>query len=293
MSNLASELSKIAALVEERMVNLLPSAEEFSKNNFGSNLVKAMNYSAFTKGKRIRPFLTLSTTKIFTQNQQKIDASLTLGAILEFIHVYSLIHDDLPAMDDDDFRRGKPSCHKEFNEATAILAGDSLLTIAFEILSDEEFEIPAPVKCQLINVISKAIGFEGMAGGQMMDLEALDKNLGQEEIFRLHHLKTGKLFIASVHCGAILGGCNTLEEKALINYATKIGLAFQIKDDLLDLFEEKNKPDPASFAKLIGQKAALEKLEILKNQAIEDLEIFDSKADLLRDLAEFIIKREV
>jgi farnesyl diphosphate synthase len=196
-------------------------------------------------------------------------------------------------MDDDDFRRGEPSCHKKFDEATAILAGDSLLTFAFEILSSAEFTVSSDIKCQLINAISKAIGFEGMAGGQMLDLEAGNKTLNQEEIFKLHHLKTGKLIIAAVESGAILGGCNVAEKQVLINYATNIGLAFQIKDDLLDFQEEKNKPDPASIVHLIGEKEAQKNLEMVKNQAIADLNIFGKEAQILRDLACFIVEREI
>ena len=287
---LSTELSKAANLVEKRMLELLPNPQKFSD----SKLTLAMNYSALTKGKRIRPFLTITTTNIFNAD---LESALDIAAVLEFIHIYSLIHDDLPAMDDDDFRRGEPSCHKKFDEATAILAGDSLLTFAFEILSDEKLKIPSEIKCQLINKISKAIGFEGMAGGQMLDLEAQNKTLSQEQIFELHHLKTGKMIIAAIEAGAILGKADEVKKTALINYGTNIGLAFQIKDDLLD-FEElnqpqiKTKPDPASIVDLIGQKAALEKLHSLEKQAIANLAIFGREADLLRDLAVFIVNRK-
>ena len=286
---LAKELSKAASLVEKRMLELLPNPQKFSD----SKLALAMNYSALTKGKRIRPFLILTTANIFRAN---IKAALDIAAVLEFIHIYSLIHDDLPAMDDDDFRRGEPSCHKKFDEATAILAGDSLLTFAFEILSDQKLEISSDIKCQLINNIARAIGFEGMAGGQMLDLEAQHKTLLPEQIFKLHHLKTGKMLIAAAEAGAILGGANKEQKNALLNYGTNIGLAFQIKDDILDSQEHKlkpkTKPDPASIVNLIGQKAALEKLDSLKEQAILDLKIFNEEADLLRDLAVFIVERK-
>lgn len=286
---LATELSKAASLVEKRMLELLPSPQKFSD----SKLALAMNYSALTKGKRIRPFLTLTTANIFSAN---MDAALDVAAVLEFIHIYSLIHDDLPAMDDDDFRRGEPSCHKKFDEATAILAGDSLLTFAFEILSDQKLKISSDIKCQLINNIAKAIGFEGMAGGQMLDLEAQNKTLSPQQIFQLHHLKTGKMLIAAIEAGAILGGADQAKKNALINYGTNIGLAFQIKDDILDfeehMLQSKTKPDPASIVNLIGQKAALEKLDLLKKQAILDLDIFNEEANLLRDLAIFIVERK-
>ena len=145
---LSTELSKASNLVEKRMLELLPNPQKFSD----SKLTLAMNYSALTKGKRIRPILTITTANIFNAD---LESALDIAAVLEFIHIYSLIHDDLPAMDDDDFRRGEPSCHKKFDEATAILAGDSLLTFAFEILSDEKLKIPSEIKCQLINKISK------------------------------------------------------------------------------------------------------------------------------------------
>ncbi|MFT6106444.1 MAG: farnesyl diphosphate synthase [Rickettsiales bacterium] len=284
-----NQLSKIAILVENRMAQILPK----SKNFPDSKLVEAMNYSAETKGKRIRPFLTVTTANIFGAN---VENALEIAAILEFIHIYSLIHDDLPAMDDDDFRRGQLSCHKKFDEATAILAGDSLLTFAFEILSSPNLTISADIKCQLIHNISQAIGFEGMAGGQMMDLEAQNKTLSQEQIFKLHHLKTGKLFIAAIEAGAILGNADPIQKNALIHYGKTIGLAFQIKDDLLDFSEEKlnprSKPDAASIVALIGEGSALKKLNLLEKQAICDLETFGQEADLFRDLAKFIVSRK-
>jgi farnesyl diphosphate synthase len=289
VNKISEKLSKTASLVEKRMEELLPQTTNFSD----SKLVLAMNYSASGKGKRIRPFLTLSTANIFGFDPK---IALDVAATLEFIHIYSLIHDDLPAMDDDDFRRGAPSCHKKFDEATAILAGDSLLTFAFEILSSPKLNIAPEIKCQLIHNISQAIGFEGMAGGQMLDLEAQNKQLTESEIFKLHHLKTGKLFIAAIEAGAILGGADPIKRNALINYGKTIGLAFQIKDDLLDFIEEKTnprtKPDAASIIGLIGEDAALEKLNLLEKKASHDLEIFGIEADLFRDLAKFIVRRE-
>jgi farnesyl diphosphate synthase len=287
---LLEELNQTAKLVKQKMEEILPESNKFSD----SKLVLAMNYSAATKGKRIRPFLTLATANIFGI---KAEGVLDVAAALEFIHIYSLIHDDLPAMDDDDFRRGEASCHKKFDEATAILAGDSLLTFAFEILSSPNLKISSEIKCQLIYNISRAIGFEGMAGGQMMDLEAQNKKLDQEQIFKLHHLKTGKLFIAAIEAGAILGKADSIKRDALIDYGKTIGLAFQIKDDLLDFLDEKTnprtKPDAASIVGLIGENAALEKLNLLEKQASCDLEIFGSEADLLRDLTKFIVSRDV
>lgn len=288
MADLKNKLSQTAQIVENRMRELLPSQQKFSD----SKLAEAMSYSAMTNGKRVRPFLVMATTEIFSNDENIKKAALDIAATMEFIHVYSLIHDDLPAMDDDDFRRGEPSCHKKFDEATAILAGDSLLTFAFEILSSDDLQIPDKAKCQLINLISKAIGFEGMAGGQMLDLEAQNKNLNQEQIFHLHHLKTGKMFIAAIKAGGILGGASEEKLAALENYGTNFGIAFQIKDDLLD-FEEnkitpKNKPDPASIVNLIGLDESIKQLKNFEAKAIKDLEVFGLEAELLRDLVKLI-----
>jgi farnesyl diphosphate synthase len=286
-NSIQQKLSKTADLVNQRMLQILPNANQ-------SRLVRAMHYSALCKGKRIRPFLTLAVAEMLGANQK---AALDIACALEFIHIYSLIHDDLPAMDDDDFRRGEPTCHKKFDEATAILAGDTLLTYAFELLSDEKLKLTPKIKCQLINLISKAIGYEGMAGGQMLDLEAKNHSLSQEQIFELHHLKTGKMLIAAVEIGAVLGNAKAKSKKALLAYGADIGLAFQIRDDVLDFEEaqttQKNKPDPASIANLIGIKNANLQLQTLKNSAISHLKIFDQKADLLRELAGFVVERNL
>lgn len=274
-------LLKTANLVNNRMAQLLPQSSD-------SQLFEAMRYSAIASGKKVRPFLVITTAEIFGANPA---ATLDVACALEFIHIYSLIHDDLPAMDDDDFRRGQPSCHKKFNEATAILAGDALLTYAFEILSDEKIGVDAKIRCQLINEIAKSIGFNGMAGGQMMDLEAINKKLSREQIFKLHNLKTGKMFIAAILSGAILGNASASQMESLKNYATDIGLAFQIKDDILD-FTEEGKADAASIVDLIGLENAASQLETLRSSAKEHLRIFDGKANLLKNLVDFIIDRK-
>ncbi len=291
-NSIEQELSQTANLVNRRMLQLLPDISNASQ----SQLLHAMHYSAICKGKRIRPFLTIKVAELFASNPE---TTLDIACALEFIHIYSLIHDDLPAMDDDDFRRGEPTCHKKFDEATAILAGDTLLTYSFELLSNQTLDLPPEVKCQLINIISKAIGYQGMAGGQMLDLEAKNQTLSQAQIFKLHHLKTGKMLIAAAEIGAVLGGARSQHKKALIEYGTAIGLAFQIRDDILD-FEEaqttsknKPKPDHASIVNLIGVENANSQLQTLKKFAISHLEIFDKKADLLRELAAFVVEREL
>ncbi|MBU6140633.1 MAG: polyprenyl synthetase family protein, partial [Proteobacteria bacterium] len=260
-----------------------------------------MRYSALSDGKRIRPFLLMASAQIFGV---KVLSSLNAAVALEFIHVYSLIHDDLPAMDDDDFRRGKPSNHKKFDEATAILAGDALLTYAFEILADPQTHSDPVVRCELIKTIAKASGFAGMAGGQMMDLEKAEEKISKETLARLHRLKTGELFMAAAESGAIIGRCGLDERKALRYFAHDLGLAFQIKDDVLDHrgitfgkseIEEtrhKKSKENASIVDLVGLKNAEEQLKILQEQSISHLKIFGDKAKLLIDLTEFVIARE-
>jgi farnesyl diphosphate synthase len=298
-NTIKQELQNTANLVNCRMLQLLPSIQDAGQYNSQSQLLQAMHYSAICKGKRIRPFLTLKVAQLFSHNPKSANSQVILdvACALEFIHIYSLIHDDLPAMDDDDFRRGELTCHKKFDEATAILAGDTLLTYAFELLSNSTLKLTAKIKCQLINIIAKAIGHLGMAGGQMLDLEAKNKNLGAGEIFKLHHLKTGKLLVAAVEIGAILGGAKLKEKKALIKYATAIGLAFQMRDDVLDFKEAKinpkTKPDPASIVNLMGVQSVNSQLQALKKSAISHLKIFDQKADTLRNLADFVVEREL
>ena len=297
MLNLALKeaLLSCSILVQERMDYLLE--KEFSD----SRLVEAMRYSALSEGKRIRPFLTIISAQIFGVSPKD---SLNAAAAMEFVHVYSLIHDDLPAMDNDDLRRGKPTCHKKFDEATAILAGDSLLTYAFEILSDVKTNQNAAIRCDLIKTLSKAAGFRGMAGGQMIDLETADKKISKEQIAKLHRLKTGELFMAACEMGAILGHATTEERNALRYYAHDLGLAFQIKDDILDhdglnlgkigLDEQvhKKSKENASVVDVIGIESAIKQLTLLKEQAVSHLKIFNNKTTLLADLADFIISRE-
>ena len=277
------------------MDDLLP------RDFFDSRLMDAMRYSALSEGKRIRPFLVMACAQIFGINALK---TLNAAAALEFIHAYSLIHDDLPAMDDDDVRRGNPTCHKKFDEATAILAGDSLLTYAFEILARPETHKDANVRCALIKTIAKAAGFMGMAGGQMIDLEKADKIISKEELAKLHRLKTGELFMAAAESGAILGRASVDETNSLRYFAHDLGLAFQIKDDILDHhgivigkievneIAHKKPKENASIVDVIGMKAAEKQLEILQEQSVAHLKIFGDKALLLKDLTEFVIARD-
>ncbi|NBV06686.1 MAG: polyprenyl synthetase family protein [Proteobacteria bacterium] len=292
---LKEALFACSILVQKKIDDLLPIDFQESK------LVEAMRYSSLSGGKRIRPFLTIISAQIF--GIAPLDA-LDTAAAIEMIHVYSLIHDDLPAMDNDDMRRGLPSCHKKFDEATAILAGDSLLTYAFEILASSETHKDANVRCELIKTAATASGFKGMAGGQMIDLEMANQKITREKLARLHRLKTGELFMASCEAGAILGRAGLEARQALRHYAHDLGLAFQIKDDILDHCgvaeakigidekEHKVSKENASVVDLIGLDYAVKQLTLLKEQAVGHLKIFGPQAYLLIELAEFIISRD-
>ncbi len=285
---LTQALVQISNLVNDKIEELLPKKQDFNR----SRIIEAMRYSSLSDGKKVRPFLVIAAAEIFNVPAYKI---MNVAAAIEFIHVYSLIHDDLPAMDDDDYRRGQPSCHKKFDEATAILAGDSLLTYAFQILSDPKTVDNAEIRAELVNVIAKAIGFNGMAGGQMFDLESNGKNLSVDEILKLHHLKTGELFMASIEVGAILGGADLKSKKALINYAYNFGLAFQIKDDILDYLEAESaskKCDETNIVNAIGMELSETKLLQFYNQSLSELATFKDRAKLLKNLADFIIHRK-
>jgi farnesyl diphosphate synthase len=254
-------------------------------------LLEAMRYCAIGAGKRLRPFLVLESAKLFNAS-----GALRVGAALECVHCYSLVHDDLPAMDDDDLRRGKPTAHKQFDEATAILAGDSLLTLAFEILASSETHGDASVRSALVLELAKASGMNGMAGGQMLDIEADGSSL--EQIIRIQSHKTGALFRFACEAGAILAGVDRLP---LRQYADDIGLAFQIADDLLDLEstpEELGKATQkdavqgkATIASLMGRDAAKAKADALVESAIAALEPYGAAADTLRAAAQFIVSR--
>ncbi len=293
--SLKESLFACTILVQSKMEELLPGDFHDSK------LMEAMRYSAMSEGKRIRPFLTIAAAQIFGIS---VLESLNAAVAIELIHNYSLIHDDLPAMDDDNYRRGKLTCHKKFDEATAILAGDALLTYAFEILADVKSHKDPAVRCEMIKTVAKASGFKGMVGGQMIDLEKAQKKISKEELAQLHRLKTGELFMASTELGAILGHANQDQRNALRYYANDLGLAFQIKDDILDHHGIKEgkveidesaheKPqDNTSIVDIIGLQGAQQQLELLNDQAIAHLKIFGDKARLLVDLAEFVIIRE-
>ena len=224
MSKIENFISKFAIEFDDFFLKLLP------KKKYSQKLHDAMKYSIKVGGKRLRPLFLIEISKIF--NVKKIMAFRAAAAI-ELIHCYSLVHDDLPAMDDDDLRRGHMTCHKKYDDATAILVGDAFQSLAFEILSDKKTHPNAIVRCNLINELSKASGATGMVGGQMLDLDAEKKKLSLSEILMLQKLKTGELFRFSCVAGPILSEQKDL--KHFEKFANKLGLAFQIKDDLLDV----------------------------------------------------------
>ena len=295
-NSLRESMASCAFYMQKTMAELLP--ENFSD----SRIVEAMRYSSLSEGKRVRPFLLMASANIFNFPILK---TLHCASAIEFVHVYSLIHDDLPSMDNDDFRRGKLSNHKKFDEATAILAGDALLTFAFEILSSAETHSSAEIRCELIKTLSTSAGFRGMVGGQMIDIENIDKNISEERIVNLHRLKTGELFMASAECGAILAGASKEERSAIRYYAHDLGLAFQIKDDILDHLgipigkteideiAHKKPKENASIVDIIGFERSSQQLKTLSEQAKSHLNIFGEKANLLNDLVDFLVNRNI
>ena len=266
-----------------------------------ARLVEAMRYAAIGGGKRVRPLLVVSTAEMFGVDRT---AALRAGAAVEAIHVYSLIHDDLPCMDDDDMRHGKATVHKVYDEATAVLAGDALHALAFEILADTGTSSDPFVRSELIATLGKASGMGGMAGGQMMDMVADEEGVEYDlrAITRLQQLKTGALLAASVEMGAILGRIPPEGRAHLRAYSRDIGLAFQIADDLLDVEGDQEKAGKAlrkdegqgkqTFVTLMGRDKAREQARALVDQAVAHLGSHGSEADTLRALAQFIVERD-
>ncbi|MDX2209382.1 MAG: polyprenyl synthetase family protein [Sphingopyxis sp.] len=262
-------------------------------------LYLAMRHAAIGGGKRLRPLLVRAAADIFRVDR---NLSLTVGAAVEAMHVYSLIHDDLPCMDDDDLRRGKPTVHKAFDEATAVLAGDSLHALAFEWLAHPDAHPDPFVRAELLLELSRAAGPAGMAGGQMMDLAAESANFDLATVSRLQQLKTGALIAFSVEAGAILGRVPHEGRRALMAYARDIGLAFQIADDIMDVEGDEalagkalHKDDAAgkeTFVTLMGLDRAKAQADLLMHQAVAHLGSFGEEADLLRAIARYVVERD-
>ncbi len=265
--------------------------------------IKAMRYSLFAGGKRVRPILCLAAAEAVQGYSNDLPTALLLTACaLECIHTYSLIHDDLPAMDDDELRRGKPANHMVFGNAGAILAGDSLLTFAFELLSREELKTYATDGLKIISLISTAIGPEGMVGGQFLDLTYEDRKVGYDMLREIHSRKTGALITASVQTGGVFSKCTSEQFHALTLYGTKIGLAFQIVDDLLNVEgtqEQLGKAsgsdaarNKATYPAMFGVEETRRKAQEAVNESLAALERFDGRADMLRELAKYILTRK-
>jgi len=262
-------------------------------------VVDAMRYSTLGGGKRLRPFLVSETSNLFNVGR---DSVYRVAAAIEMVHCYSLIHDDLPAMDNDSLRRGKPTCHIQFDEATAILAGDALLTKAFAVLSDPETHPEPEVRSRLCSLLAESIGERGMVGGQMYDILAENSNLKLSGIKRLQLLKTGMLIMAACSAGGILGGANRETMASLQIYSENLGIAFQITDDLLDVEGSEDKigkkagkdkaQGKATFVSILGVETAQKNAKDFVIQAVNSLKQFDEKADTLRELAMFVLNRE-
>jgi farnesyl diphosphate synthase len=287
-------LAHAVSSTEQTMDRLLPKGDSDEARVF-----EAMRYSSLNGGKRLRAFFVLAGATLF-----KVGAmpALRTASAVEFLHAYSLIHDDLPAMDDDDLRRGKPSCHKQFDEATAILAGDALQALAFEVLAHEATHGDPAVRSVLVAELAKAAGAHGMVGGQMLDLLAeTEQEMSIGAITRLQRLKTGALISFSCTAGAILGKAAEPLRVALAAYAHDLGLAFQIVDDLLDvegdaaeLGKATNKDaaaGKATFVSILGLERARAQASLLAQQAAAHLEPFGPQADLLKQAAKFVVMR--
>ncbi len=293
MNSLDQAMQVAAQSVQETLESLL-----LFDDCLEDRVVEAMRYASLGGGKRIRPFMVLTTASLFEVDRY---AALRAAAAVEMVHCYSLVHDDLPAMDNDDLRRGKPTTHKHFDEATAILAGDALLTRAFGVLAHEKTHGDPQVRADLVLALAKAAGDRGMIGGQMLDILAETTELNLQDITRLQRKKTGMLISVSCEMGAILGKASEPAKTALNGYAHDLGVAFQIADDLLDVESSAEimgkatgkdvAAGKATFVSLLGAERAREQAAMLSQQAIEHLDIFEEKADYLRQLALFVVER--
>ena len=287
-------LDRVAADIDRYFDHLLSVPDDSRRD-----LYAAMRHAAIGGGKRMRPLLVCAACDIFHVDRVR---ALRVALAIECIHVYSLIHDDLPCMDDDDLRRGRPTVHKLFNEATAVLAGDALHALAFETLADPETHPDPFVRVELISELAKASGPAGMAGGQMMDLAAEKESFDLPTVTRLQQLKTGALIGFCLEAGAIMGHVTAEGRTRLRGYARDIGLAFQIADDLLDVEGDSaltgkavgkdEAAGKATFVSLLGRERARQQARVLVDQAVAHLSGFGSEADLLRSIAYYVVERD-
>jgi geranylgeranyl diphosphate synthase type II len=293
--DISSYLSKKKAVVDKALDKLVPPAKMFP-----TSVHEAMRYSLFAGGKRVRPILAIAAAEALGARSSGL---LPLAGALELIHTYSLIHDDLPAMDDDDFRRGRPTCHKVYGEAVAILAGDGLLNRAFEVLSDplRTKAVPANRLVAIIKEISAASGVLGMVGGQVVDMESEGREIDFPTLEYIHTHKTGALIRASVRVGALYAKASEKRLKALTRYGELAGLSFQIVDDILDITGKREeigkdigsdlKKGKRTFPSFFGLEGSRLRANEVGDKAIDALRDFDHKADPLRELAKYIVNR--
>ncbi len=294
MSVITDRLADAAQRVQTALDGLLPRGEGPE-----ARLHDAMRYAALAPGKRLRPFLTIETGRLFDADE---GALLRTAAAIECVHAYSLVHDDLPCMDDDDMRRGQPTVHRKFDEATAVLAGDGLLTYAFEILSDPKTHHDAQMRGFLISGLAKAAGPQGMVAGQMIDMSPPDPDGdGLIRITRMNRLKTGALFHFAVDAGALIGCAADAERQALSHYANDFGMVFQLADDLLDAEGEAEEMGKAAqkdqaagkvnFITLLGAEQTRERVRLLAAQAKRRLQIFGLRGKVLSEAVDFVLDR--
>jgi farnesyl diphosphate synthase len=291
--DLPGEMARAAQLVEQALEVLLPPVEAAE-----GRLAEAMRYATLGGGKRLRAFLVMQSASLFSVAET---CAARVAASVEMLHAYSLVHDDLPSMDNDDLRRGKPSTHRAFDEATAILAGDALQTRAFEILGEPDTHSDPQARCELVMALGAAAGARGMAGGQMIDMLAEGQTLDGPAVTRLQALKTGRLIQYSVEAGAILGRASAQDRHSLAAYGRDIGAAFQITDDLLDVegsAEDLGKTagkdqaaGKATMVAVLGVDLARAHADMLAAQAAKHLESFGDRAACLRDLAAYVVAR--
>jgi farnesyl diphosphate synthase len=293
-STLPQALAAAARRVDDTLEQLLPKP-----TGLHARVQEAMRYATFAGGKRLRPFLVLNAARLFNVDP---DRAVRVAAAIEVLHTYSLVHDDLPCMDDDDLRRGRPTTHIAFDEMTAVLAGDGLLTIAFEILAHPETHPSGDVRSALVLRLAEAAGSNGMIGGQMIDMQAAQQSFGSDEVILLQRLKTGQLFEFSCEAGAILGEASKADRDRLRAYARDMGLVFQITDDLLDVTSTAEKTGKAvgkdkdqgkaTLVSILGVDGARAEAEKLARRAAASLAPYGNSAPELCELPLYLLDRE-
>ena len=293
--NIKEYLNDMKTLVDGALERYIPSI-----NSYPPDIFNSIRYSLFAGGKRLRPILLMASAETIGSKREEV---LPFACAIEMIHTYTLIHDDLPALDNDDFRRGKPTNHKEFGEAIAILTGDALLTMAFEIMSDTRSmpHLNPPLILRAINEVARGVGPSGTIGGQVVDIESTGKEVDIPTLEYIHTHKTGEMILAAVRGGAILSNCQEDELNALTRYGENIGLAFQVMDDILDVEGESEvigktagsdeKMKKVTYPSIFGIAESKKIASRLIDISIKSLEMFGERAEVLKDISEYIIAR--